>query len=128
MTKGTNKKTAAPPVAAKPRAARKPPQKKRAPKTTTHKLVWRHVTAKIRHTPDYISKGWTHIELVVVAPKGAPLPITETGYRSHFLDADDLAQAGGPVAFFHDWNEREARSKAWARIEFKWRQLELFPR
>jgi hypothetical protein len=73
-------------------------------------------------------KGWSHIEIIVQKPKGAPLPITETGYRSHFLDAHDLEHAGGPVRFFLDWIEREARSKTWAKTEFKWRQGDLFRR
>lgn len=95
--------------------------------TTTRKLVWRDVTCRVRHTPNYISTGWTHIEIIVVSPKGAPLPIAATGYKSHFLDEDDLKRAGGPVAFFQAWIEEEAKSKAWAKIEFRWRQLELFP-
>ena len=59
---------------------------------------------------------------------GAPIPITATGYRAHFLDAEQVAAAGGPVRFFLDWTEREARTRAWAKAEFRWRQLELFPR
>ena len=70
------------------------------------------------HAPD---------KIIAVKPKGAPLPITGTGYLSHFLDADLLAKHGGPVAFLLGWLEREARTKAWAKAEFKWRQLELFP-
>lgn len=95
------------------------------PKITTAKLVWRDVACRVRTTPNYISKGWTHIELLVVTPKGAPLPITSTGYLSHFLDDADLKRAGGAVAFFSAWIEREAATKAWAKAEFKWRQLEL---
>ena len=105
--------------------AHKKPTKKKSV-TTTHKLVWRHVTCRVRHTPNYISKGWSHIEIIVLAPKAAPIPITQTGYLSHFLDEEHLAAAGGPVAFFLDWIEREARTKQWAKAEFKWRQLELF--
>jgi hypothetical protein len=59
-------------------------------------------------------------------PKGAPLPITETGYRSHFLGHDELESAGGAVRFFLDWIEREAKSKQWSKAEFKWRQDDLF--
>ena len=92
----------------------------------TSKLVWRDVTCRVRHTPNYLAKGWSHIEITVKVPKGAPIPITDTGYRSHFLDEDILANAGGPVRFFLDWIEREARTKQWAKAEFKWRQLELF--
>ena len=56
------------------------------------------------------------------------IPITATGYRSHFLDQELLVESGGPVGFFLDWIEREARTRKWAKAEFKWRQLELFPR
>jgi hypothetical protein len=94
----------------------------------TFKLVWRHVTCRVRHTPNYISTGWSHIEIMVVKPKGAPIPITGTGYKSHFLDEELLAKGGGPVAFFSRWIEQEATTKQWAKAEYKWRQLELFPR
>ena len=108
--------------AAKAKAAKK----RLAATKTTHKLVWRDVTCRVTHTPDYISKGWTHLELIVVKPKGAPVPITGTGYLSHFLDEDLLAKHDGPVAFFTAWLEREARTKQWAKTEFKWRQGDLF--
>lgn len=98
---------------------------KRKP-STTHKLIWQHVTCRVKHTPDYMSEGWSHIEISVQTPKGAPIPITRTGCLSHFLDEDELTAAGGPVAFFSAWIEREARSKDWARADFKWRQGDLF--
>jgi hypothetical protein len=112
-------------------AARKAAAKAKTPKTTqkkttTTKLVWRDVTCRVKHTPNYLSKGWSHIEIIVVSPKKAPLPITETGYRSHFLDENLLKKAGGPATFFLDWIEREAATKAWAKAEFKWRQGDLF--
>ncbi len=99
---------------------------KKAARTTTAKLVWRDVTARVRHTPDYLSKGSSHIEITVVSPKGAPLPITSTGYLSHFLDAEALKRAGGPVAFFLAWIEQEAKSKAWSKLDFNTRQGDLF--
>lgn len=73
-----------------------------------------------------ISKGWTHIELVVIKPERAPLPITATGYLSHFIDESLLAANGGAVAFFTAWLDCEAKTKAWAKAEFKWRQRDLF--
>ncbi|MEZ5844052.1 MAG: hypothetical protein R3D27_10025 [Hyphomicrobiaceae bacterium] len=66
------------------------------------------------------------IEITVATPKGAPLPITSTGYRSHFLDEQELNAAGGPAGFVIAWLDREARGKAWALTEFKWRQGDLF--
>lgn len=121
MTSGSKSKTTARNAAAKPKST-KPSHKK----TATAKLVWRDVTCRVKHTPNYLSKGWSHIEIIVVSPKKAPLPITYTGYRSHFLEENLLKKAGGPVTFFLEWIEREAATKAWAKTEFKWRQGDLF--
>jgi hypothetical protein len=112
--------------AKKPKTMNPPPRRRRP--TTTHKLVWRHVTCRVKHVPDYMSQGWSHIEIIVQSPKDAPIPITQTGYLSHFLDEDELVAAGGPVAFFLAWMDREARTPAWAKADNRWRQLELFPR
>lgn len=121
MTTGSKSKAVTRKAAAKTKA---PTQAQK--KAATAKLVWRDVTCRVRHTPNYLSKGWSHIEIIVVTPKRAPLPITETGYRSHFLDEELLKKAGGPVRFFLDWIEREATTKAWAKADFKWRQGDLF--
>lgn len=112
-------------------AARKSAESKKPHKTTDRsppalKLIWREIACRVRHTPNYLSKGWSHIELIVQNPKNAPLPITSTGYLSHFLDEDLLKRAGGPVQFFLDWIEREAHTKQSAAVEFKWRQGDLF--
>ena len=95
-------------------------------KRSTFRLVWRGIVCRVTHERDYISKGWSHIELRVVRPKGRPLPITDTGYRSHFLDEDVLYAAGGPVSFFHAWLDREANTKAYRKALAKWQQLDLF--
>jgi hypothetical protein len=95
-------------------------------RTSTVRLTWNDVVLSVRHQPDYISKGWDHIELRVVAPKGAILPITSTGYLSHFVVAHELTAAGGPVAIFTAWLERESNTKKWRESKFKLRQLDLF--
>jgi hypothetical protein len=123
--KTTTAKSKASPAATASAATKTAAKCQKAP--TTHKLIWRDMTCRVKHTQNYLSPGWTHIEITVVSPKGAPLPITGTGYRSHFLDEELLAAAGGPVTFFQRWIEHEATTKAWAKAEFKWRQLELFP-
>lgn len=112
--------------AARKTAASQKTRKPIAKKPSSMKLVWREISCRVRHTPNYLSKGWSHIELTVQKPKNAPLPITSTGYLSHFLDEDILKRAGGPVRFFLDWIERESHSKQWAATEFKWRQGDLF--
>lgn len=76
--------------------------------------------------PGTLSKGGSQIEIIVLKPNRAPLPITETGYRSHFLGHDELRRAGAAVRFFLGWIEREEASKQWSKVEFKWRQGDLF--
>jgi hypothetical protein len=73
MTKISTKTTAV-----KPSTSKRAATKKAVVKPSTHKLVWRDITCRVKHTPNYISKGWSHLEIMVVAPKGAPLPITGT--------------------------------------------------
>lgn len=122
-TKSKSKSQSAARKAAAPKKTRKAKPSK-TPSALT--LVWRGVTCRVRHTPNYISKGWSHVEIFVTKPKKAPLPITSTGYLSHFLGEDELKRAGGPVMFFLDWIERESHTKQWAAAEFRWCQRDLF--
>lgn len=100
---------------------------KRRAQRRTFKLIWRDVTLRIRHQRNYLTKGTDHVEIIVVAPEGAILPVTETGYRSHFIGTADLKAAGGPLRFVTDWLDREAKSRRWIEADLKSRQGDLFP-
>jgi len=104
----------------------KKPRRAEPRRTTTRRVVWRDVTCRVRHTRDYLVEGSDHVELMVLTPKGALLPITDTGYLSHFIDAGELDAAGGAVRFMLDWMEREAKSTRFRKADFKSRQLKLF--
>ena len=117
----------------------------------THKLTWRGIALVIREQHDYLWPGQSHVEVYVVSktrvkvvsktrfqpdvsktgvhrnarPKHAVLPITETGYRSHFIDTEELSLAGGAVSFVTDWLDREAITKKWQRAVLEGAQLEL---
>lgn len=93
---------------------------------TTYKIVWRGILLVIRHELDYLWKGTSHIEIHVVRPKHEPIPLTETGYRSHFIDTLELVNAGGAVTFVIAWLDREASSKAWQKRDVARRQGDLF--
>lgn len=97
-------------------------------KSKTYSLTWYGRLLAIRHTHDYLVRGQDHIEVTARKPAKAILPITETGYRSHFIDADELAASGGPVLFVQAWLEREAAKKEWREKLAKLAQLELFRR
>lgn len=103
-----------------------------APRKTRYEIQWTdpvsRSTIKIRvaHARDYLASGTDHLEIEAVAPVKAALPITETGYRSHFLPPLELINAGGPVTFVTAWLAREATSTAWQRKVAKESQGDLF--
>ena len=98
----------------------------RASTALTHWFTWRHVRCKVIETPNSFA-GLTHLELHAIAARDVPLPITHTGYKSHFVATQALAEAGGAVAMFTRWMDTEATSKAYRDAEFLWRQGDLFP-
>ena len=91
----------------------------------TRKLMWRDIQLLIREQHDYLWPSQSHIEVYVVRPKHAVIPITQTGYRSHFIDTEGLSLAGGAIAFVTNWLDREAACKKWQRADLEARQLKL---
>lgn len=89
-------------------------------------LDWRGVRIRVEFEADYLSGFMSHIALYVVAPFGAPLPVTETGYRSHFVDAGAVESFGGAVPFVQAWLDLEASSEDWRVLESERRQMSLF--
>lgn len=96
-------------------------------------LVWNGRTVEVRYDPDWCSmselgpgRQLAHLELQVVDPPMAPLPVTETGYRSHFVPSGVVEEAGGPAVYVSRWLEEEAQRPTWRRVEAAWRQLDLF--
>lgn len=103
-----------------------------APRKTRYEIAWTNpltsetITIRITHSRDYLSSGSDHLEVESIRPKKAPLPITETGYRSHFLPALELMNAGGPVTFVTAWIEQEAKGRAWSKSATARQQGDLF--
>ncbi len=96
-------------------------------------LVWRGITLSISYEADWLGSGArgsafavAHLEIRVLAPERAPLPMTETGYRSHFLAQGDVEAGGGPAAYVLAWLEHDAKDTKWRRQEVAGRQLSLF--
>lgn len=98
----------------------------------THTLQWRGVSLEITFERDWFgiaSKydlAASHLTVRAIEPKRGPLPITETGYRSHFLSFEDVERAGGPTAYVEVWLDTMARSREWLEYEQTRRQLSLF--
>lgn len=103
-----------------------------SPHKSRYEIDWRNpvtnelVRIRITHAREYLSSGSDHIEIESLKPKRAPLPITETGYRSHFISPLDLINAGGPVTFVTAWINQEAKGKAWNKVAAAKAQGDLF--
>ena len=93
-----------------------------------HKAMWRGIDLIVTFERNWLSsvRPITAHLTITTAPERQPLPITETGYRSHFLPAHAVDDEGGPVAFVLAWLDHEAASPEWKAAELSARQLSLF--
>ncbi|MDF0596310.1 hypothetical protein [Psychromarinibacter halotolerans] len=83
-----------------------------------HTIVWCGVRIEITFTPEEFGMV-DHIELR--SEGKAPLPVTKTGYRSHFMNNGTVTEYGGAVAFVTAWLDHEAERTGWRGA-----QLSLF--
>jgi hypothetical protein len=89
-------------------------------------LTWQGIEIEARYWP----LKWGAIAHLVIrsrAPEGAPLPISRTGYLSHFHQPGTVEAHGGDVvAQVIAWLDEEATKPEWlAHVEAS-RQLSLF--
>lgn len=96
-------------------------------------IDWQGITVEIVYEPNWLNLAnrtgdlaSAHLEIRSIKPERAPLPITETGYRSHFLHPGEIDLLGGPVAYVQTWLDEMAESKEWLEYETSRRQLTLF--
>jgi hypothetical protein len=92
-----------------------------APIITT--LTWEGMTMTITYTPKRFA-DFDHIE--VLTQNRQPIPITETGYRSHFLHHEALAPYTTAHDFVIAWLEHDAKLPEWQALKQASRQLSLF--
>lgn len=71
-----------------------------------HRLQWDGITIEVRYDPDWSPSyrdiyGYSlaHLEIEAIEPAQSPLPMTETGYRSHFGSPADVDAEGGACRF-----------------------------
>ena len=88
----------------------------------TYKLNWQGREIEIGYQPRSFA-GCAHLQIRVKHCR--ELPITETGFRSHFTSPADVEQLGGPAAYVEAWLDAMAQTKAWRRVAGG-RQLALF--
>lgn len=93
---------------------------------TEHRLIWQDYVIDIRHVSNWHNCNIDHLEIQTASPERAALPITETGYKSHFLCESHIIEAGGAVAYVRAWLDHDARSAEWKAQAETSRQGTLF--
>lgn len=95
------------------------------------RIDWEGITVEVSYEPNWLGlsiggEPVAHLQLRSVKPERAALPVSETGYRSLFVSADEVAEQGGPLAYALLWLDCEAVHPAWAAQLEAARQLSLF--
>jgi len=93
------------------------------------RMHWRGIEIEIRWQPDYVvyddQTRMAHLEVESISPKRAPLPITETGYRSHFTPIAAVQGYDTPEDFVAAWLDSASRSTKWRTFDLANEQLSL---
>lgn len=100
--------------------------------TQTHYIEWRGVRIEVRYCPSYskvyedmYGQPQAHLEIKALDPPDAALPMTSTGYRSHFTSPQAIEAEGGAVSFVLAWLNEAVQSSAWKAQAVASEQLSL---
>lgn len=92
----------------------------------TYRLMWQGIEIEASYWP----RKWgvtAHLEIESIHPERAPLPLTGTGYLSHFHQPGTVEALGGDVvAQVTNWLNEEAAKPEWQHYLEASRQRELF--
>jgi len=88
----------------------------------TATLTWHGIEIQVSCKFDHPIEGFCHIEV----KSAERLPITQTGYKSHFMPMVELEGFETHVAYVAAWLEHAGQSKDWQRYVEGRRQGDLF--
>lgn len=99
----------------------------------TQYMTWDNIKLAVRFHPDRfpvanqeIDDPMAHLEIHVLEPEKAILPITDTGYKSHFAPKSAILSHGSPAGFVKEWLKAQSQTKLWQSHLERTRQGELF--
>lgn len=91
---------------------------------------WNGIEIEIRWNRNYLVDDdhthMAHLEVLSVKPERAPLPITETGYKSHFTHVAAIDGYDSPEAFVEAWLDHASGKPEWREAQSARAQLSLF--
>lgn len=95
-----------------------------------YNFLWNDGVQDIEIEVRYFPLKWgviSHLEIRTLNPQKSPLPITQTGYLSHFFPPDSVDfEKQSVVDFVANWLNREAKCPAWQEQIERAGQYELF--
>lgn len=95
--------------------------------TETHRFRWEGIEIELTYKPREYGGVIAHLGIRTINPESAPLPITETGYRSHYHPVGTVeANEGTLIEQVTTWLDEEAKSKKWQKYLAEYRQPSLF--
>ncbi len=77
-----------------------------------YEFEWCGIRISLQHVHDYCGVI-EHLEIRSIDPEKAPLPITDTGYKSHFLTKASLHAYGSALNYVLVWLNEEAGKPEW---------------
>lgn len=94
----------------------------------TYMMNWRGIEIEARYKADSGCGVIAHLELRSINPPKARLPMTDTGYRSHYhsIGLIENQYDGDVTAFVLQWLNAESKSKKWTQYVEAAKQLTLF--
>jgi len=81
-----------------------------------------YIASKYKFYEEIYGHAMSHIEIRC----NEKLPITDTGYRSHFILEPNIREYGGVEKFIIDWLNDESKSEEWKAIKTRSDQYSLF--
>jgi hypothetical protein len=89
-------------------------------------IDWQGIALSVSFEAEWLGAGACIAHLQVETARRDALPITRTGYLSHFLPLGEVEAAGGPAAYVRAWLDQEASCEEWRSHLDKVRQGTLF--
>lgn len=92
-------------------------------------FTWQGIAIAITYRPEAFTSFREHYGTALAhldIRANEPLPITTTGYCSHYLAQSDVEESGGPVAYVQQWLDDAATDLDWQLSQSQHQQLQLF--
>ena len=90
-------------------------------------FTWAGMEIEVTYKPRWCNlTNTSHLEVRSLSPDRARLPITETGYRSHFFPEESAMTEEEVKVRVTAWLDEKSESKEWQAYQRDQAQLELF--